>query len=132
MLRDGTPCGRRVIATSQGRGALLRTRWRRTLCEASSIQCVSSKTMSVGITSTRSRNSSTVLKTRSRRNAGSISSVSGVIGTSASNGIASSGSQGAKSGMTASIQGFSRAPASAGLSASVIPASGRRSERNGK
>ena len=88
--------------------------------------------MSVGITSTRSRNSSTVLNTRSRRKAGSMSSVSGVIGTSASKGIASSGSQGAKSGITASTQGFRRSPASAALSASVIPASGRSNERNGR
>ena len=42
-----------------------------------------------------------------------MSSVSGVIGTSASKGIASSGSQGAKSGITASTQGFRRSPASA-------------------
>ncbi len=79
--------------------------------DASSIQCASSTTISVGIISTRSRNVSTVLKSRSRLgSSASSASVSGVVGTSASNGIARSGSHGARSGITPVTNGVSCAP----------------------
>ena len=76
---NGSPSGRRVTQTSHGRGA----GWRGEVAragtrEASSIQCASSTTISVGISSTRVRNCATTSCSLSRRKAASIASASGV------------------------------------------------------
>ena len=128
-VRIDSADGRAVTHTSHGRGAACETRWRSRSSEASSSQCVSSTTISVGVMSTRSRKASTVTCSRSRLCAGSKASVSAVGDTLASNGIASSGSHGARSGSIACTHGASSAPASSRECSAVIPASGRRRSR---
>ena len=124
--------GRRVTQSSHGLVETCAPRWRSRSAEASSIQCTSSKTSSVGAGSSFASSASTTPCRRARRNAGcELVDLRASAGPRRRAGSRASGSHGTRSGAIASTRSRSTS-ARRGRRSAGSSSSDRSSPRNAK